>query len=63
MASRFETQIPARAYEVVLSEENSLAWREQGAEGVLIHASEPGTSMLQRWGIRLLSHMPIEWLL
>lgn len=63
VASRFETQIPARAYEVVLSEGNSLAWREQGADGALIHTSEPGTSALQRWGIRLLSHMPIEWLL
>jgi len=63
VACTFETEIPARAYEVVLTEDNDLAWREQQADGIVIHTREPGTTRLQRLGIRFLSHMPIEWLL
>lgn len=63
VARTFETEIPARAYEVVLSEKDDLIWREKRADGTLTHTTEPGTSALQRWGIRILSHMPIEWLL
>lgn len=63
VAGTFESEIPARAYEVVLTEDNDLAWREQQADGIVIHTREPGTTRLQRLGIRFLSHMPIEWLL
>lgn len=59
----FETEIPRRAYEVVLAEDGSLNWREQRPDGVIVHTTEPGTSLLQRWGIAILSRLPIEWLL
>jgi putative cardiolipin synthase len=59
----FETDIPMRAYEVALTDYGRLNWREQGPDGTVIHATEPGTSTFQRWGIRILSCLPIEWLL
>ncbi len=63
MANAFELDIPALAYEVVLSENGRLNWRERRPGGVIVHATEPGTSLLQRWGIRIVSRLPIEWLL
>lgn len=63
VSNAFETDIPARAYEVVLSKNGSLNWREQRPGGVIVHTTEPGTSLLQRWGIYIVSHLPIEWLL
>ncbi len=59
----FETTIPMRAYEVVLSGDGNLNWRAQTPDGVVVRATEPGTSLWQRWGIAILSRMPIEWLL
>ncbi|MDX5446677.1 MAG: phospholipase D family protein [Zoogloeaceae bacterium] len=63
VATAFETSIPAYAYEVRLSDSGRLYWLERTPEGVLRHDFEPGTDPLQRFGIRLLSILPIEWLL
>ncbi len=64
VSASFETETPLRAYEVVLDERGRLNWIEQSADGARItHRREPGMSLFQRSGIRLLSHLPIEWLL
>lgn len=63
VSNAFETDIPMRAYEVILAKDGSLNWREQGPGGVIVHTTEPGTSRFQRWGITIVSHLPIEWLL
>lgn len=63
-ARNFETETPQRAYEVVLAKDGRLNWIEQCPDGRrVIHRTEPGMSLFQRSGIRLMSHMPIEWLL
>lgn len=63
VSQAFGTVIPAHAYEVVLARDDSLNWREQRPGGIIVHTTEPGTTAFQRWGIYILSHMPIEWLL
>jgi putative cardiolipin synthase len=47
------------AYEVRLSSDGSLEWVERDVR----HTSEPGTSVLKRLWLGLLSILPIEWLL
>lgn len=60
---KFETEVPERAYEVVLGPDGELNWLERREGGTITHRKEPGTSVWQRAGIRILSHLPIEWLL
>ena len=63
VSNMFRTHISANAYEVVLTEDGGLTWREQTSAGVRIHTREPGTEWWQRQAITILSRMPIEWLL
>ena len=59
----FETDIPENAYELGLSENGGLYWLErQNGERRRLD-SEPGTGLLKNLGVRLLSWLPIEWLL
>jgi putative cardiolipin synthase len=59
LSAELDALLPKVAYEVRLSADNSLEWRE----GDVVHRSEPGTGVLQRLWIGLLSILPIEWLL
>ncbi|MDX5363876.1 MAG: phospholipase D family protein [Pseudazoarcus pumilus] len=59
----FDQTIPLNAYEVRLSEDGRVYWLERNADGVRRHRFEPGTGPLQRFGIRFLSILPIEWML
>ena len=59
----FETTIPERSYEVVLSPKGALMWLERRDDEVFTHRVEPGTRFWQRAGLRFLSWLPIEWLL
>ena len=63
VATAFDDSIPHRAYEVVLNENGNLTWRELDGKQTIVHETEPGTSQFQRWGIGILSKLPIEWLL
>ncbi len=54
---------PARAYEVRLSDEDRLYWVEQRDGEPVRHDVEPGASRWRRAAVRLLSRLPIEWLL
>ena len=63
VATAFDDSIPHRAYEVVLNENGNLTWRELDGKQTIVHETEPGTSRFQRWGIGILSKLPIEWLL
>ncbi len=64
LSEAFDTTIPAGAYEVRLGEDGaSLVWIERGADGPRTHATEPGTTWLQRSGVSVLAILPIEWLL
>jgi outer membrane protein assembly factor BamD len=51
------------AYEVRLAADGGLEWHERGAAGERVHRTEPGTTGMQRFGVGVLSRLPIEWLL
>jgi putative cardiolipin synthase len=61
MASVFDTDVPANAYEVGLA--GNLYWIERHNGIVNRYEKEPGTSAWQRGRVSLLSLFPIEWLL
>ena len=65
LATTFDTVVPLRAYEVRLAPDgDGLQWIERSAAGEekrLDH--EPETSGLKRFGVQLLSILPIDWLL
>ena len=63
LADAFITSIPARAYQVRLSDAGSLQWVERRNGETLVHDQEPGTGFWRRAGVFILSLLPIEWLL
>ena len=63
MARAFAEQVPARSYQVMLTPTGSLQWIEHRNGEIVHHDIEPGTSWHTRTATRLLSHLPIEWLL
>ena len=64
MAEAFAGPIPAHSYEVGLDADGSLRWLEPiGDARELVHTREPGTGFWIRLGVRVISWLPIEWLL
>lgn len=59
----FESDIPANAYELRLDEHDRIYWLQRVDGEQRRFDSEPGTGLLKRLGIHLLSWLPIEWLL
>ena len=59
----FTGQIPAQSYEVRLDAEGRLYWLETTDGGIVRHDTEPGTTWWKRAGVRMMSLLPIEWLL
>jgi putative cardiolipin synthase len=53
-----------RAYEVRLAPDgHGLEWIERTAQGEVRYDTEPKTSWFKRFGVKLMSWLPIEWLL
>jgi putative cardiolipin synthase len=65
LAATFDTVVPLRAYEVRLAPDgDGLQWIERSASGEeKRHDHEPETSGLKRFGVQILSILPIESLL
>ena len=63
LADAFFSSIPARAYQVRLSNAGSLQWIERRDGETLVHDEEPGAGFWRRAGVFILSLLPIEWLL
>ncbi|WP_434111375.1 phospholipase D family protein [Methylocaldum sp. GT1TLB] len=63
ISTAFDSRIPANSYQVRLSNNGQLYWTEHRSGEWVRHDAEPGTSFWLRAGIRLLSALPIEWLL
>ena len=63
MATAFDAEVPMNAYRVRLTADGALEWVEQQAERAVTHATEPGTSVWQRLLVRVLSVLPIDWML
>ena len=59
----FEAEVPDRAYRVRLTSDGDLEWVERVDGKEVIHQDEPGTTVMKRVGISVLSWLPIEWLL
>lgn len=59
----FDQRIPARSYEVRLSESGDLYWIERRGDQTIRHDTEPETGFWKRTAVHLLSLLPIEWLL
>ena len=59
----FASGLARHAYEVRLGATGALQWIEQRDGETLVHEAEPGTDVWQRLGVRLLSLLPIEWML
>src|SRR5690606_4125264 len=51
IAADFDTGIPAHAYQVHLSGDGDLYWTERRQEKIILHDTEPGTTILQRFGV------------
>ncbi|HEY0063892.1 MAG TPA: phospholipase D family protein [Telluria sp.] len=63
MADVLSKDVPALAYEVKLNPDGTLYWIETSPKGAVRHDTEPGTSWWQRTTVRLMSLLPIDWLL
>ena len=46
-----------------LEPDGAILWLEQRDGKEVVHDSEPGTTFWQRFGVGVLSLLPIEWLL
>lgn len=58
-----DTRMLERAYEVRLDEAGKLFWIERADGKTLRHDAEPGAGIWTRAGVRILSVLPIDWLL
>jgi cardiolipin synthase C len=64
LATVFDADVPRAAYEVRLGADgHSLEWIERTPSGEKRYDVEPGTSVLRRMGVEVISIFPIEWLL
>lgn len=59
----FKKEIPESSYEVRLSETGKVYWIERRDGRQIRHDTEPETGLLKRGIVRLLSWLPIEWML
>ena len=67
IATDLSDALPARlaegAYRLRLGPDGAIQWIEQREGKELAHDTEPGTTFWQRFGVGVLSLLPIEWLL
>ncbi len=63
LSEALPARLTARAYRLRLTPEGSIQWIEHLEGRELVHDTEPGTTFWQRFGVRVLSLLPIEWLL
>ena len=61
--ARLNESMPSSAFEVRLDRDGKLVWLQRTAQGTLRWHEEPGTDAWQRAGVRILSWLPIDWLL
>jgi putative cardiolipin synthase len=59
----FQSTIPDNAYQLGLSSGKELYWIEHVQGKEVRHDVEPGTTFLQRAILKIISLLPIDWLL
>ncbi len=60
---RFDSEIDAVSYSVVLREDGSLEWRDESGVSVKTYSEDPNSSASARVAVNVLGWLPIEWLL
>ena len=63
LSKTLQESMPERAYEVRLDEQGRMVWLERSGGTTRRHYEEPYTTVWQRTGVRILSFLPIDWLL
>lgn len=63
IADAFITRVPESAYRVRYHRYRGLHWQERGPDGDTTHTREPGASLVRRAFVRVVSWLPIDWLL
>jgi putative cardiolipin synthase len=63
LSDSFNKSMTERAYQVKLAPDGALYWIGTEKGVVTRYDVEPGTTFLQRLGVKLLSWLPIDWLL
>jgi putative cardiolipin synthase len=59
----FETKVPQLAYEVRLGPDGRLEWVDRGDGSAQVLTTEPDSSLLKRGIVKIVSWLPIDWLL
>ena len=63
----FDNEVPKRSYTLSLTDSGEVEWHSandgNGNSTPTVYAIEPGSSWWSRWGLKVLSWLPIEWLL
>jgi putative cardiolipin synthase len=63
LSDSFQKNMTERAYQVKLAPDGSLYWIGTQKGVVTRYDTEPGTTFLQRLGVKVLSWLPIDWML
>lgn len=63
LSASFDKNLTEHAYEVKLAPDGALYWIGTQKGVVTRYDTEPGTTFLQRLGVKVLSWLPIDWLL
>lgn len=63
LTETLDRTLPTRAYEVKLDDRGAVIWLERRGDQVIRHEKEPGTGWFKRAAVKVLSWLPIDWLL
>jgi putative cardiolipin synthase len=63
IAEGLDRRLGPDAYALRLADDGSLEWVEQTPRGTVVHREEPQAGLWRRLLVRVLSWLPIEWLL
>lgn len=64
VSTQLDHYLPFVAYEVKLDDQGQLLWREQRKDGTVIeHHVEPESTRFQRFMMKTVSYLPIEWMM
>ena len=61
---KLDQYLPHIAYELKLDKQGQLIWLDRQRDGTIIeHHKEPETTKFQRFMMKTVSYLPIEWMM
>lgn len=64
ISSNLDQHLPRVAYQLKLDQHNEVVWLERKSNGVTVtHQIEPNTTRFQRFIMRMISRLPVEWMM